>query len=56
MIDIEPIPPAEPIAQPVKIHRDENRKNNQNSRSKAEKKQVQLDGDADDVQHIDEIV
>ncbi len=56
MIDIEPIPPAAPIAQPVKIHRDENRKNNHNSRSKAEKKQVQLDGDADDVQHIDEIV
>jgi len=56
MIDIEPIPPAAPIALPVKIHRDENRKNNQNSRSKAEKKQVQLDDDADDVQHIDEIV
>ncbi len=56
MIDIEPISPATPIVRPVKIRRDEDRKNNQNSRSKAEKKQVQLDDDADDVQHIDEIV
>ncbi|MDT8424831.1 MAG: hypothetical protein RQ733_02520 [Methyloprofundus sp.] len=56
MIDIEPISPAAPIARPVKIHRDEDRRSNQNSGSKSEKKQAQLDDDADDVQHIDEIV
>jgi len=37
MIDSEPIFPATPIARPVKIRRDEDRKNYQNSGSKSEK-------------------
>jgi len=56
MIDFEPISPVAPIVRQVKVRCDEDRKNNQNSDSKSEKKQAQLDGDADDVQHIDETV
>jgi len=37
MINIEPISPAAPIARPVKIHRDEERRSNQNSASKSKK-------------------
>ncbi|MCF7971098.1 MAG: hypothetical protein K9L22_08045 [Methylococcaceae bacterium] len=56
MINIEPIPSTTPIAKPVKNHRDEDRKNNQNANSQSEKKQEQLDEDAGYVQHIDEVV